>query len=296
MRLCYAHLGGGPFVALAHGDHWINVNRAARDLPAGFPWLASCPEPNLVDWLRHAPDLAATLTQLTTQLSETGSLQSYQAQGELHLLAPIPNPSKIIALGRNYAAHAAERGHKVPDQPVFFAKAPSSIIGPGDDIIYPDYVQRLDPEIELALVIGRRTKAVPEDRAMSCVAGYTILNDVTARDMQSKAQESRYPWFASKSLDTFCPLGPYLVLSDEIHDPHDLPLTLRVNGQVRQESNTSMMVFKVPYLIAFISKHMTLEPGDIIATGTPEGTAPVQRGDILECSVARLGSLTNRVM
>jgi 5-oxopent-3-ene-1,2,5-tricarboxylate decarboxylase/2-hydroxyhepta-2,4-diene-1,7-dioate isomerase len=114
--------------------------------------------------------------------------------------------------------------------------------------------------------------------------------------MQRKAQELRYPWFASKSLDTFCPTGPHLVLTDEIRDPHDLQLTLSVNGQVRQHSSTSMMLFKIPYLIAFISKHMTLEPGDMIATGTPEGTAPVQRGDTLDCSITRLGTLTNRVM
>jgi len=296
VRLCYAHLGGKPFVALAHGENWINLNLAARDLPARFSWLASCPEPTLVDWLRNAPDFAASLTELVRYLTETGGLRLYLVRGELRLLPPVPNPSKIIALGRNYAAHAAEHGHGVPEEPIFFAKAPSSIIGPGEDVLYPDFVHRLDPEIELAVVIGRRTKAVSEDKAMACVAGYTVLNDVTARDMQKKAQEQKYPWFASKSLDTFCPMGPHLVLVDEIPDPHDLELTLRVNGQVRQHSRTSMMVFKIPHLIAFISKHMTLEPGDIIATGTPEGTAPVQRGDILECSITRLGTLTNRVM
>ncbi len=296
MRLCYAHLGGNPFVALAHGENWINLNLVAHDLPARFSWLVSCPNPTPVDWLRNIPSLATELKEVVGHLADTGSLRLYQVRGDLRLLAPVPNPTKIVALGHNYAAHAAEHGHAVPDEPVFFAKAPSSIIATGQDILYPEHVQRLDPEIELAVVIAQRTKAVSEEKAMACVAGYTILNDVTARDMQKKAQEQGYPWFASKSLDSFCPMGPHLVLADEVPDPHDLQLALRVNGQVRQQSSTGMMVFKIPYLIAFISRHMTLEPGDVIATGTPEGTAPVQRGDLLECSITGLGTLSNRVV
>jgi 2-keto-4-pentenoate hydratase/2-oxohepta-3-ene-1,7-dioic acid hydratase in catechol pathway len=184
----------------------------------------------------------------------------------------------------------------VPTEPLLFAKAPSSIIGPGADIVYPDGVERLDPEIELGVVIGRRARRVPEEQAMQYVVGYTIVNDVTARDVQKIAQDKGYPWFVSKSMDTFCPMGPYLVLSDEVPDPHALEITLRVNSEVRQHSNTGLMVFRIPQLIAHISRLMTLEPGDIIATGTPEGIAPIRRGDVIECSITGLGTLTNRVV
>nr|MBC7245864.1 fumarylacetoacetate hydrolase family protein [Chloroflexota bacterium] len=214
----------------------------------------------------------------------------------MQFLAPVTRASKILALGRNYRAHAEEGGYAVPNEPIFFAKASSSIIGPGANIIYPDGVQRLDPEIELAVVIGRKAKFVPEDRAMEYVAGYTIVNDVTARDMQRRDIQKMKPWLRSKSFDTFCPIGPYLVLTDEIADPHNLELALRVNGEIRQRSNTAMCLFKIPHLIAYISKHMTLEPGDVIATGTPEGIAPINRGDLVECTISGIGSLVNRVV
>jgi 5-oxopent-3-ene-1,2,5-tricarboxylate decarboxylase/2-hydroxyhepta-2,4-diene-1,7-dioate isomerase len=201
-----------------------------------------------------------------------------------------------VALGRNYVEHARESGHEVPDEPVLFAKAPSAVIGPGADIIYPQGVQRLDPELELGVVIGRRARSVAEAEALSYVAGYTIVNDVTARDLQRRHQEKKWPWFLSKSMDTFCPMGPYLVLPDEIADPQQLELTLRVNGEIRQQSTTAKMIFSVRQLIAYISQHMTLEPGDVIATGTPEGIAPLNRGDVLEGTISGLGTLVNRVV
>jgi 5-oxopent-3-ene-1,2,5-tricarboxylate decarboxylase/2-hydroxyhepta-2,4-diene-1,7-dioate isomerase len=281
---------------VAHGEQWLNLTLCMREFPSRFPWLALCPEPTLVDWLRNTPEPVASLNEALAYLVDTGSLHRFLVQGELRLLAPVPNPSKIVALGRNYAAHAAEFGHDVPGEPIYFAKAPSSIIGPGVAIVYPDYVKRLDPEIELAVVVGRRATAVPEGQAMGFVAGYSVLNDVTARDMQKAAQSKGYPWFASKSLDTFCPMGPHLVLPDEIPDPNGLELTLLVNGEVRQHASTGMMVFKIPQLIAFISRQMTLEPGDVLATGTPEGTGPVQHGDVLECDITRIGTLRNPVL
>ena len=296
MRLCFASQHNRSFVALARGDGWVNLSQAMRAYPAKFSWLLLYPEHTLVDSLRHTVDLLRTLTEFVADLENTREIDRYRVQGQMQILAPTTNPSKIVALGRNYAAHAAERGKAVPTEPVLFAKAPSSIIGPQADIVYPDGVQRLDPEIELGVVIGRRARRVPEEQAMQHVAGYTIVNDVTARDVQEIAQDKGYPWFVSKSMDTFCPMGPYLVLPDEVPDPHALEITLRVNGEVRQHSNTGMMVFKIPQLIAYISQRMTLEPGDIIATGTPEGIAPIQRGDVVECSITGLGTLSNCVV
>jgi len=296
MRLCYALHDDQAFIGLAHGEGWIDFTQVMQDNRSAFPWLRIHPAPTMVDLLQNAPDLLPALIRWSAQVEAARQVDKYRIEGPITLLAPVTRPSKIVALGRNYAAHAREVGNEVPDEPILFAKAPSSIVGPGADIVYPPGVLRLDPEIELGVVIGRTAKLVPEVQAMDYVAGYTIVNDVTARDMQRSDIEKKKPWFRSKSFDTFCPMGPYLTLTDEIADPHDLELTLRVNGQVRQSANTGLCLFKIPQLIAYISRHMTLEPGDVIATGTPEGIAPLEKGDVLECAVSGLGTLTNQVV
>jgi 2-keto-4-pentenoate hydratase/2-oxohepta-3-ene-1,7-dioic acid hydratase in catechol pathway len=295
MKLCSTCAQGHTWIGLARLNEWINLSQVMQTHPEQFPWLSMHPEPTTVDLLENTPDLLGTLQYWFGRLQETGALGSYRLQEPVQFLAPISRPSKIVALGRNYVEHAREGGHEVPDEPVLFAKASSSVLGPGADIIYPQGVQRLDPELELGVVIGRRGRFVREAEALDYVAGYTIVNDVTARDVQRRDQERKWPWFRSKSFDTFCPMGPYLVLQDEITDPQQLELTLRVNGEMRQHSTTAKMIFSVRRLIAFISQSMTLEPGDVIATGTPEGIAPLNRGDVLEGTIAGLGTLVNRV-
>jgi 5-oxopent-3-ene-1,2,5-tricarboxylate decarboxylase/2-hydroxyhepta-2,4-diene-1,7-dioate isomerase len=296
MRLCYARQHGEPFVGLGREDRWINLSQAVHANPHRFPWLGRCPEPRIEEFLSHVEDSAASLAAFWQDLDRTGALESYPVKTPLELLSPITRPTKILALGRNYQAHADETGFSLPDEPLFFAKAPSSIVGPGAGIAYPAVVTRLDPEIELGVVIGRRAKDVPEDRAMDHVAGYTIVNDVTARDMQFRDIEENKPWFRAKSFDTFTPVGPHLVLKDEIPDPHNLRITLRVNGQARQDALTAHCIFTVPQIVHYISTFMTLEPGDLIATGTPGGIAPVERGDLVECTITGLGTLANRVV
>jgi 5-oxopent-3-ene-1,2,5-tricarboxylate decarboxylase/2-hydroxyhepta-2,4-diene-1,7-dioate isomerase len=296
MKLCTAHAHGHALIGLARTDEWINLGQMIQDHAERFPWLAARPEPTIIDLLENTPDLLGTVAHWYGHLQETGKIGMYRLQEPLQLLAPITRPSKIVALGRNYVEHAREGGHEVPDEPILFAKAPSAVIGPGGDIIYPQGVQRLDPELELGVVIGRRARFVGEAEAPDYVAGYTIVNDVTARDLQRRDQEKKWPWLRSKSFDTFCPLGPHLVLQDEIADPQQLELTLRVNGEIRQRSTTAKMIFGVRQLIAFISQYMTLEPGDVIATGTPEGIAPVNRGDLLAGTITGLGTLVNRVV
>jgi len=211
------------------------------------------------------------------------------------LLSPVARPGKIVALGLNYAGHARESGREPPTEPIFFGKASSAVIGPGEPVIYKPELGRVDPEVELAVVIGRRAKAVPLAEAMNYVGGYTVLNDVTAREMQSRDIANRLPWYRSKGIDTFCPIGPAIVLTDEITNPGCLRLEMRVNGEVRQSATTSDLIFGVPFLIHYISRHMTLEPGDLIATGTPEGIAPVKPGDLMEAWVEKIGILTNPV-
>ncbi|HXA42451.1 MAG TPA: fumarylacetoacetate hydrolase family protein [Candidatus Solibacter sp.] len=198
-------------------------------------------------------------------------------------------PSKIVAVGRNYIAHAKELGHQVPTQPLIFLKPSSAIVGDGDDVVYPNASARVDHEAELAVVIGRRCSAVSEAEAMDYVRGYTCANDVTARDLQ----EADDQWTRAKGFDTFCPLGPEIV--DGI-DPSRLAVVARVNGEERQRGNTADMLFTVPALVAYISAVMTLEPEDVILTGTPPGVGPVQRGDVMEVEVEGIGILRNRVV
>jgi len=215
--------------------------------------------------------------------------------GKVKLNPPIRKPPKIIALGLNYASHAEESGRESPKEPVVFCKAPTSVIGPEDKVVINPDIGRVDPEVEMAVIIGRKATRVSQSEAGDYIAGYTVLNDISARDMQSADFELRNPWFRSKSIDTFCPMGPCVVLPDEISPLDELDLELKVNGESRQKSNTRQLIFKVPALIEYISSMITLEPGDIISTGTPEGIAPIQPGDIMEASVERIGTLTNYV-
>ncbi len=199
-------------------------------------------------------------------------------------------PSKIVALAKNYAEHAREMESEVPERPVFFLKPPSALIGPGDPIILPRVSRRVDHEVELAVIIGRRAKRVPAENAMDYVLGYTILLDITARDLQAEARERGLPWALSKGFDTFAPVGPRVVDRREL-DITDLEIGLKVNGQLRQLGRTSGMVFKVPELIEYISSVMTLEQGDVIATGTPAGVGPLRHGDKVEAWIEGIGKV-----
>ena len=216
----------------------------------------------------------------------------------VRLLAPIPSPSRnIFCLGRNYADHAAERGAAAPEHPVYFTKPATSVVGPGDDVVHHAITKELDYEVELAVVIGTGGRDIPRADALKHVFGYTIVNDVTARDLQKKHQQ----WFKGKSLDTFCPMGPVLVTADEMPDPQALAISLRVNGQLRQSSHTSKMIFPVAQCIDVLSQGMMLLPGDIIATGTPEGVGAasgnfLKAGDRIEAEVEGIGILHSKVV
>lgn len=211
---------------------------------------------------------------------------------------PVARPGKIVCLGKNYAEHTREFGGPAPDRPVLFSKAATALIGPDDPILLPPGSTRVDGEVELAIVIGRRARGLTPSDALAAVAGYTILNDVTDRDAQRAGQQ----WFFGKGFDTFCPLGPWMVTADEIADPHRLRLFSRMDGTLLQEGTTADMVFRIPELLAFITAGMTLEPGDLVSTGTPAGigsarTPPVllKPGAVLETGVENLGVQRNPV-
>lgn len=206
---------------------------------------------------------------------------------EVRLLAPT-RPGKIICIGRNYVEHAKEHNAEVPKIPLIFMKPPSAIINPGDTILLPPQSAQVEHEAELVAVIGKRGRAIPADEAAGYILGYTIGNDVTARDLQ----RSDGQWTRAKGFDTFCPFGPWI---DTEFDPSDAVISCRVNGQLRQLASTRDMVFSVPNLVAFISSVMTLEPGDLIFTGTPAGVGPLKAGDIVEVEIENLGKLSNPV-
>jgi 2-keto-4-pentenoate hydratase/2-oxohepta-3-ene-1,7-dioic acid hydratase in catechol pathway len=210
--------------------------------------------------------------------------------------APIPRPNRIFCIGRNYAEHAKETGSEVNEEPIVFLKASSTVIGMGQPIVYPEWAEQVDYEGELAVVIGMPGKDIPEKDAMKHVVGYTLFNDVTERLLQNRDIAKSLPWFRSKSIDTFGPLGPVIVTADEIRDPHKLTIRTEVNGVVKQEAPLSDMVYRVPRLISYLSKYFALEAGDVIATGTPSGIGPLHPGDTVSVSIPEIGTLTNPVV
>ena len=216
-------------------------------------------------------------------------------------------PSKIVALGLNYLEHIKESqsvltknfDEAIPTEPLLFPKTPNVLTGPGDPVIIPSFLQdynfencRTDHEAELAIIIKDRIKNVPEADAMDHILGFSCFNDISQRNLQ-KGDKSG--WFRGKSLDTFGPIGPMIVTPDDIGDPQNLNIECRVNGKVMQQSNTKHMIFKIPQIIAFVSKMFTLEPGDIIITGTPSGVSPLKGGDVVEVEIENIGILSNKV-
>ena len=220
---------------------------------------------------------------------------------QVRLLPPIPNPHKIICLGLNYSDHAKESGAQVPKDPIIFSKYASALVGHEDAILLPPVSSEVDYEVELVVVVGKRGRPKSAEDGMNFVAGYTIGHDVSARDWQLKKEGKQ--WMVGKTFDTFAPVGPVIVTPDELTDPHHLPIRLRLNGQTMQDSNTSQMIFDVPSILAYLSQVFTLEPGDLIFTGTPPGVGfarkpPVflKAGDVVEVEIEGIGVLRNPVV
>jgi len=236
------------------------------------------------------------ITEVITTVKKLRTLDDLKIQGTVEYDVPVARPQKMICLGRNYQKHAEEFNNPPPKEPIIFAKMTSSLIPHEGTIILPRNVGRVDHEGELALIIGKTGKNIAESKAYEFVAGYTIMNDVTARAMQIQDIENKMPWTRSKSFDSFGPIGPFLVPTKLISNPHQLDITVKVNGEIRQQANTSQMIFKIPELIHHISRYMTLAPGDIIATGTPAGVSELHSGDVITVEIEQIGILENRVV
>ena len=295
-------------IGIVQDNEIIDVDLAARALNI-------IPHDQMLDLLDH---YGQGMRELNAILDKAGGrrfseVKTFTEIGAVHFLsdvqlaAPIPRPRKnIMCLGWNYADHAKEtaliRGQetKAPEYPVLFTKATTTVNSPyGNIIIDPQVSEEIDWEVELAVIIGNGGKNISEEDAMSHVFGYTVLNDVSARDLQSRHKQ----FFKGKSIDGYCPMGPWIVTADEIKDPQDLAVRLRVNGNIKQESNTSMMIFPIRTILANLSLGMTLEPGDIIATGTPSGVGFTRNppeflkaGDVMETEVEGIGILRNAVV
>jgi acylpyruvate hydrolase len=234
-----------------------------------------------------------------TELGKKGPKGLLTPLGRAKLLAPIAHPQKITCVGLNYADHAKEGGVEPPKAPVYFLKSHNTICGPGDAIKLPPNSEKVDYEAELAVVIGKRGRGIAEGDVHKYIAGYTILHDVSARDMQFSDNQ----WFRGKSCDTFAPFGPWIVTPDELPDPHNLRISLTLNGETLQDSNTSNLIFKIPFLISYLSQSLTWEVGDLISTGTPPGVGFARKppiwmkaGDSVSVTVEGIGTLTNPVV
>ena len=310
MRLSRFQTGREIHLGMLWGEKIIDLTR-------GFQLLRDQP-----DWPEKSPpilDMESLLAHGSAAIRMVGRVEDFvqrQMEGKhrvppvlrgvvidlnkVRLLPPISNPPKILCLARNYVSHAREVAGDapLPKTLLVFMKPTTAIIGPGESVVVPPDCRLLDHEVELAVVIGKKGRYIPVQKAMDHVAGYTILNDISDRAYIVQQETQRVNWFFMKAQDTFAPLGPYLVLKDEIKDPHLLRLRLWVNGELRQDSSGEDMIFKIPEIIAQISRFVTFEPGDIIATGTPTGTSfstkkYLRDGDIVECEIEGIGRLKN---
>jgi 2-keto-4-pentenoate hydratase/2-oxohepta-3-ene-1,7-dioic acid hydratase in catechol pathway len=285
MRLATIQGRTGPRLAVQQGQHYVDVQAT---------------DPTLPDSVRQLFQLGPTALQAVARAASRPDAVKVDV-GAARLLPPVPDPPKIICLGLNYRDHAAESGAPIPKEPVLFSKYATSLIGAGEPIVLPPVSKEVDYEAELVVVVGKRGRPRNEQEAREYVAGYTVGHDVSARDWQLKKDQKQ--WMVGKTFDTFAPTGPVLVTPDEVPDPHRLAIRLRLNGQTMQDSNTSQMIFSVPAVLAYLAQVLTLEPGDLIFTGTPPGVGFARKpqvflkaGDVVEVEIEGLGVLRNPVV
>lgn len=305
MKLVKFEVAKKQFIGIIVDNTIIDVHAAYRYYAEGEAKehldQGSLPS-NLLDFLAAGKEslrLAQSVSDYVLQNEvEDSSNKIFYSLSEVTICAPLHNPEKIICVGLNYLDHCKETGMDIPTSPIIFSKFTNALIGPNESVQLPVNSQEVDYEAELAVIIGKTAKKVTEEEAMDYVFGYTILNDISARDIQLGDGQ----WLRGKTPDTFAPIGPYIVTKDEISDPHHLDITLKLNGEIMQDSNTENLIFKIPFIISYLSQSMTLKPGDIIATGTPHGVGMsrepqvwLKEGDKMEITIEKIGTLINPV-
>ena len=293
MKIARFRVDGKEHYGIVEGEKVVSVTAISPFIKCSMPQ-------SIEELIAHGPE---AVKEFEEALKNTGGEvlagATYRLE-EVELLAPLVSPPKIVCLGLNYYDHAAEQDAKIPDEPIIFMKPRTAITGPFKPIVKPSFVEKLDYEGELAIIIGRRCKNVSVEEAKQCIFGYTVFNDVSARDIQFKDRQ----WTRGKSFDTFAPIGPYIVLADQVGDPNNLRIRTWVNDELRQDSSTANMVFNVYEIVHHLSRVMTLEPGDLIATGTPAGVGVFMRpqpkflraGDRIIIEIERVGRLENYVV
>ena len=270
---------------------------------------AGAEKPGMMDSAGKIRDLSQVVPDIdgsflsSTKLAEIAALDPAslaEVDASTRLGPPVGNVGKVVCIGLNYSDHAAESGHPIPEEPVLFMKAPSSICGPNDDVLIPRGSTKLDWEVELGIIIGKHASYVSEEEALDYVAGYTVVNDVSERAFQT---EGTGQWTKGKSHDTFCPFGPVMVTTDEIPDPQVLDIWLEVDGERVQNGNTKTMIFPVKTIVSYLSRHMSLQPGDIIPTGTPPGVGLgfkpprfLSEGNVVKLGIGGIGDMSNRIV
>ena len=295
MKVAQYELEDDGCVAVELNGKWINYSKAFASYHFLEHGLTLRQPETITEMLQLGLFDLKAMKKVVAHVSKNRLQKYFSLPKEAVLKAPIARPPKIVALGLNYVLHAKEGNFEVPKEPIIFVKVGSSVIGPDEPIRIPAGLGRMDHEAELAFVVGKKATEVKKKDAYKFIAGYTICNDVSARDLQNKDLSVRHPWFRSKSFDTFSPLGPWIVTPDEFPPPIHVNVECRVNGKVRQKANTRDLVFDIPTTIEFITKYITLEPGDVVSTGTPEGIGPIKNGDTVVCRVERIGELKNPV-
>jgi 2-keto-4-pentenoate hydratase/2-oxohepta-3-ene-1,7-dioic acid hydratase in catechol pathway len=285
MRLATIETWAGPRAALQVGDSFLDIHATDANLPGNLRLL-----------LEGGPNVLQAVEGLGNR---PNAVKVPAGQVKFH--APVVDPCKIICVGLNYKDHAAESGSPIPKEPILFSKYATALIGHGENIMLPRVSQEVDYEAELVIVIGKKGRHLTLNNALEHVAGYTVGHDVSARDWQLRKDGKQ--WMVGKTFDTFAPMGPVLVTKDEVKDPQNLPIRLRLNGQVMQNSSTNQMIFGVAELLTYLSQVLTLEPGDLIFTGTPPGVGVARKppvymkdGDVVEVEIEGLGVLRNPVV
>src|SRR5262245_21690151 len=285
MRLATIQTPAGPRAAVLHQDYFIDLHGTDPALPTS---------------VREFLQMGRRALHAVYDAIRRRKAIEFSAD-EVKLLPPIPDPPKIVCIGLNYRDHAAESGAPIPKEPVLFSKYATALIGHGEAIVLPPVSQEVDYEAELVIIVGKGGRNIPKETAASHAAAYTCRHDVSARDWQLKKDGKQ--WMVGKTFDTFAPTGPVAVTADELPDPHNLPVRLRLNGQTMQDGNTNQMIFGVGDLLAYLSQVFTLEPGDLIFTGTPPGVGFARKppvflkpGDVAEVEIEGIGVLRNPVV
>ena len=296
MKVLMYSVLGERYIGLCVTEGTLNFSQAWEIYRAETPNCSQIEFSSILHMIASDLFSGKIFTDVYMHLKKHSHLEKCLEKREFTFEPPISGSIKILALARNYRAHAKELGNEPIEEPIIFTKTSNTILPHKGEIIYPEKLTRVDHEIELGVIIGKKLKYVDEEDAKNAISGYTIVNDVTARDLQKADISNQWPWLRSKNFDTFLPMGPYIVPKEFIKDPNNLNLQLDVNGKKRQMGNTSYMINSIPQVISYISGFMSLYPGDVICTGTPEGVAPLNVGDTIDATISGIGTLSNNVI